>query len=108
MFPAYNQYREDVGEYGACGLSSLAKKTRTSNHLQMLYQRQHILRSVRFVCDVNVIYKTFPRRSFVFSQSGCEVSASLTDVGGVPVGAVDLINWSPSISRFVLVFDVSQ
>ena len=34
----------------------------------------------------------FPRRSFVFSQSGCEVSASLTDVGGVPVGAVDLIN----------------
>ena len=84
MSPAYNQYREDVGEYGAYGLSSLAKKTRTSNHLQMLYQRQHILRSVRFVCDVNVIYKTFPRRSFVFSQSGCEVSASLTDVGGVP------------------------
>ena len=30
----------------------------------------------------------FPRRSFVFSQSSCEVSASLTDVGGV---AVDLI-----------------
>ena len=108
MSPAYNQHREDVGEYGAYGLSSLAKKTRTSNHLQMLYQRQHILRSVRFVCDVNVIHKTFPRCSFVFSQSGCEVSASLTDVGGVPVGAVDLINWSPSISRFVLVFDVSQ
>ena len=41
MSPAYNQYREDVGEYGACGLSSLAKKTRTSKHLQMLYQRQH-------------------------------------------------------------------
>ena len=108
MSPAYDQNREDIGEYGAYGLSSLAKKTRTSNHLQMLYQRQHILRSVRFVSDVNVIYKTFPRRSFVFSQSGCEVSASLTDVGGVPVGAVDLINWSPSISRFVLVFDVSQ
>ena len=50
----------------------------------------------------------FPRHSFVFSQSGCEVSASLTDVGGVPVGAVDLINWSLSVSRFVLVFDVSQ
>ena len=50
----------------------------------------------------------FPRRSFVFSQSGCEVSASLTDVGGVPVGAVDLINWSLSLPRFVLVFDVSQ
>ena len=42
MSPAYNQHREDVGEYGAYGLSSLAKKTRTSNHLQMLYQRQHI------------------------------------------------------------------
>ena len=105
MSPAYDQNREDIGEYGAYGLSSLAKKTRTSNHLQMLYQRQHILRSVRFV---NVMDETFPRRSFVFSQSGCEVSASLTDVGGVPVGAVDLINWSPSISRFVLVFDVSQ
>ena len=50
----------------------------------------------------------FPRRSFVFSQSGCEVSASLTDVGGVPVGAVDLINCSLSVPRFVWVFDVSQ
>ena len=50
----------------------------------------------------------FPRRSFVFSQSGSEVSASLTDVGGVPVGAVDLINWSLSLPRFVWVFDVSQ
>ena len=50
----------------------------------------------------------FPRRSFVFSQSSCEVSASLTDVGGVPVGAVDLINWSLSLPRFVLIFDVSQ
>ena len=108
MSPAYDQNREDIGEYGAYGLSSLAKKTRTSNHLQMLYQRQHILRSVRFVCDVNVIYKTFPRRSFVFSQSGCEVSASLTDVGGVPVGAVDLINCSRSVPWFIWVFDVSQ
>ena len=45
MSPAYNQYREDVGEYGACGLSSLAKKTRTSKHLEMLQQRQHILLS---------------------------------------------------------------
>ena len=33
----------------------------------------------------------FPRRSFVFSQSSCRVSASLTDVGGVAVGAIDLI-----------------
>ena len=49
-----------------------------------------------------------PRRSFVFSQSGCEDSATLTDVGGVPVGAVDLINCSLSVPRFVWVFDVSQ
>ena len=33
----------------------------------------------------------FPRRSFVFSQSGCEVSASLTDVGGVAVGAIVIL-----------------
>ena len=39
MSPAYNQHREDVGEYGAYGLSSLAEKTRTSNHLQMLYTK---------------------------------------------------------------------
>ena len=44
----------------------------------------------------------------MFSQSGCEVSASLIDVGGVPVGAVDLINWSLSVPRLFLVFDVSQ
>ena len=36
MSPAYNQYWEDVGEYGAYGLSSLAKRTKPSNHLQML------------------------------------------------------------------------
>ena len=50
----------------------------------------------------------FPRRSFVFSQSSCEVSASLTDVGGVAVGAIDLIHCSLSVPRFVFVFDVSQ
>ena len=32
----------------------------------------------------------FPRRSFVFGQSSCEVSASLTDVGGAAVGAIIL------------------
>ena len=57
----------------------------------------------------NVIVDTaFPRRSFVFSQSGCEVSASLTNVGGVAVGAIDLIYCSLSVPRFVSVFDVSQ
>ena len=50
----------------------------------------------------------FSRRSFVFSQSSCEVSASLTDVGGVEVGAIDVINCSLPVPQFVLVFDVSQ
>ena len=50
----------------------------------------------------------FPRCSFVFSQSSCEVSASLTDVGGVAVGAIDLMHYSLSVPRFVFVFDVSQ
>ena len=50
----------------------------------------------------------FPHRSFVFSQSGCEVSASLIDVGGVAVGAIDRIQCFLSVSRFVFVFDVSQ
>ena len=50
----------------------------------------------------------FPRRSFVFSLSSCEVSASLTDVGGVAVGAIDFIYCSLSVPRFVFVFDVSQ
>ena len=50
----------------------------------------------------------FPRRSFVFSQSSCEVSASLINLGGVTVGAIDLINCSLSVPRFVFFFDVSQ
>ena len=50
----------------------------------------------------------FPGRSLVFSQSSCEVSASLTDLGGVAVGAIDLINCSPSVPRFVFVFDSRQ
>ena len=61
------------------------------------------------VLFINLIVDiAFPRRSFVFSQSGCEVSASLTDVGGVAVGAIDLIYCSLSVPRFVSVFDVSQ
>ena len=50
----------------------------------------------------------FLRRSFVFSQSSCKVFASLTDVRGVAVGAIDLIYCSLSVPRFVSVFDVSQ
>ena len=40
-----NQCREGAGD-GAYGLSSLSEKTRTSNHLQMSLQRQHIFSSV--------------------------------------------------------------
>ena len=50
----------------------------------------------------------FPCRSLVFTQSSAEVSASLTDVGGVAVVATDLMNCSLSVLRFVFVFDVSQ
>ena len=50
----------------------------------------------------------FPCRSFVFSQSGCEVSASLTEVGGVEIGTIDLVYCSLSVPRFVFVFDISQ
>ena len=39
-----NQYREDTGD-GTYGLLSLSEKTKTSNHLRMSLQRQHILLS---------------------------------------------------------------
>ena len=50
-----------------------------------------------------IIDITFPRRSLVFSQSCCEVSFSLSDVGGVAVGVTDLIGRSLSVLRLVLV-----
>ena len=63
----------------------------------------------KYVIFSNVIVNiAFRRRSFVFSQSGFEVSAGLTDVGGVAVGAIDLINCSLSVLQFVFVFDVGQ
>ena len=50
----------------------------------------------------------FPRFSFVFSQSSYEVSASLTNIGGMAVRAIDLIYCPLSVPRFISVFDVSQ
>ena len=47
-------------------------------------------------------------RSFVFSQSGVEVPTSLSYVGGLAVGALDLVNLSLSVVRLVFVFDVGQ
>ena len=55
-----------------------------------------------------IVDVAFPCCSFVFSQSSCKVSASLTDVEDVAVGAIDLIYCSLSVPRFVSVFDVSQ
>ena len=39
--------------------------------------------------------------SFVFSQSCVEVPASLSNVGGLAVGALDLVNRSLSVVRFI-------
>ena len=65
-----------------------------------------IRKSVMFSNVIDDI--AFPRRLFVFSQCSCEVSASLTDVGGVAVGTTNLIYCSLSVPRFVFDFDVSQ
>ena len=46
--------------------------------------------------------------SFVFSQSFVKVSASLTNVGSLAVGAFDLVNCSLSVVGFVPVFYVGQ
>ena len=48
-------------------------------------------RSVWFISNVNVV-----------------ISTSFTDVGGVAVGATDVIYCSLSVPRFVFVFDDSQ
>ena len=48
---------------------------------------------------------TISRGSFVFSQSRVQVSASLTNVGSLAVGAFDLVNCSLSVFGFVPVFN---
>ena len=67
-----------------------------------------VRKSVTF-SDV-IIDIAFPCRPFVLSQSSCKVSACITDVRGVAVGAIDLTHCSSSVPRFVFVFvfDVSQ
>ena len=49
---------------------------------------------------------TISRGSFVLSQSRVKVSASLTNVGSLAVGAFDLVNWPLSVVGFVPVFNV--
>ena len=51
-----------------------------------------------------IVYITISSRSFVFSKSRVEVSTSLSNTGGLAVGAFDLINRSLSVVRFVSVF----
>jgi len=51
---------------------------------------------------------TISSRSFVFSQSDVQISAGLTNIRGLAVAAFDFINCSPSVARFVFVFNVRQ
>ena len=51
---------------------------------------------------------TISHDSFVFSQSRFKVSASLTNVESLEVGAFDLVNCSQSVVGFVPVFNVGQ
>jgi len=51
---------------------------------------------------------TITRGSFVFSQSRVNVSVSLTNVGSLPVGTFDLVNFSLPVVGFVPVFSVGQ
>ena len=51
---------------------------------------------------------TISSRSFVFSQSRVEVSTSLSNVGGLAVGAFDLMNRSLLVVRFVPVLTLAS
>ena len=55
-----------------------------------------------------IVSVTISRGSFVFSQSRVKVSASLTNVGSLAVGAFDLVNCSLSVVGFVSVLNVCQ
>jgi len=48
-----------------------------------------------------IVGVTISRGLFVFSQSSVKVSASLTNVGGLAVGAFDLVNCSLPVVRFI-------
>ena len=57
----------------------------------------------------NVIVEvTISCRLSVFSQSYVQVSAGLTDIGGLAVAGFDLVNCSLSVFRFVFVLNVRQ
>ena len=58
--------------------------------------------------NVIVVVVTVPRCSSVFSHVSVQISAGLTDIGGLAIAAFDLINCFMSVPRLVFVFDVSQ
>ena len=96
MSPAYNQYREDVGEYGAYGLSSLAEKTRTSNHFQMLQQRQHILPSYFKTPSVVVVWG-FNSQLPTQQEHLCDVERNDTSTSKPVARQSNLLNHFPYI-----------
>ena len=96
MFPAYNQHREDVGEYGAYGLSSLAEKTRTSNHFQMLQQRQHILPSY-FKTPSVVVVQGFNSQLPAQQEHLCDVERNDTSTSKPVARQSNLLNHFPYI-----------
>jgi len=51
---------------------------------------------------------TISSRFFVFSQSDIQIPAGLTNISGLAVAAIDLINCSLSVAQFVFVFNVRQ
>ncbi|PFX11674.1 RNA-directed DNA polymerase from mobile element jockey [Stylophora pistillata] len=71
------------------------------------YRHQAVTRTGKRIKNV-IVDITFPCGLSVFVQSCCEVSASLCDVGGLAVGAIDLINCSLSFPWFFLLFNVEE
>ena len=53
------------------------------------------------IVDIIIFY-----RSFVFSQSYVQISASLNDVRGLAVAPTELVYCSLSVVRFVLVLNI--
>ena len=96
MFPAYNQHREDVGEYGAYGLSSLVEKTRTYNHFQMLQQRQHILPSYFKTPSVVVVWG-FNSQLPAQQEHLCDVERNDTSTSKPVARQSNLLNHFPYI-----------
>ena len=76
---------------------NIYKTCNTSDSL-VIVDRQSIVWFCKSMMFSNVIVDiTISRRSFLFSESCVEVPASLSDVGGFAVGALDLVNRSLSV-----------